>query len=144
MRQIVNQEPSVESLDISRETLAFIIVEARALDVQNATGGPGDGGSPGEDGATGLFDGGDGATASELSSAIRRLSADEQVALVALTWIGRGDFDAADWEEAKATARERRVGPTSRYLMGIPLLGDYLEEGAAALGVNLADEEAEL
>ena len=39
-------------------------------------------------------------------------------------------------------ARQRHNGPTARYLMGMPQLGDYLEEGAAALGGNLAEDES--
>jgi hypothetical protein len=134
-------DPDVETLDISHETLAFIVVKARAFDAQagraNTSLGAAD-----EDGA--LDSGVDNTASRELATAIRRLSDDEQVALVALTWIGRGDFDAAEWNEAKKLARERHTGPTGRYLMSMPLLGDYLEEGAAALGVNLADDEAEL
>jgi hypothetical protein len=60
---------------------------------------------------------------------------------VALAWLGRGDYEAEDWAEALASARERAEGPTARYLMGIPLLGDYLEEGADKLGISLASEE---
>lgn len=85
----------------------------------------------------------DDATAAELRAAIGRLSDDEQVSLVALVWVGRGDFEATEWEDAKTLARQRHMTSTVRYLMGMPLLGDYIEEGAAALGLNLADEESE-
>jgi hypothetical protein len=54
---------------------------------------------------------------------------DEQCELVALTWVGRGDFTAEEWDAAVAQARERRVGPTSTYLLGIPLLASHLESG---------------
>ena len=40
---------------------------------------------------------------------------------------GRGDFDAEDFEQAVEEARERAVGPTAAYLIGMPLLPDYLE-----------------
>jgi hypothetical protein len=77
----------------------------------------------------------------ELNAAIAALSEDEQIELVALAWTGRGDFGATGWEDAKALARERRRGSTARYLMGMPQLGDYLEDGAAALGVDLSASE---
>jgi hypothetical protein len=80
-------------------------------------------------------------TPQELRAFLVGLSSDEQIALVALAWIGRGDFSADEWEDAKALARERHTGSSTRYLMGMPLLGDYLEEGAAALGVNLSSAE---
>jgi hypothetical protein len=80
-------------------------------------------------------------TAEELHAAISGLSEDEETALVALAWIGRGDFGPEDWDQAAAHARESRSVPTARYLMGMPLLGDYLEEGAAALGLDLTESE---
>lgn len=56
--------------------------------------------------------------------------------LVALAWLGRGDYEASEWSEA-VTAAGERGGSASRYLMGLPLLGDYLEGGADMLGINL-------
>ena len=53
---------------------------------------------------------------------------------MALAWIGRGTFDAKDWTEALRIAREQRNARTAEYLTGLPLLGDYLEEGLAAFG----------
>src|SRR3546814_15793239 len=61
---------------------------------------------------------------------------DEQAELVALTWLGRGDFTADEWSEALAAARERDTGPTSAYLLGIPILADYLEEGLSQFGLS--------
>ena len=61
--------------------------------------------------------------------------------LVALTWLGRGDYEAAEWEDAKTSAAERDNGAVARYLTGIPLLGTYLETGASALGISVTDEE---
>ncbi len=62
----------------------------------------------------------------ELVEFIRDLDVDESAALVALAWIGRGDFEADDWKSAVAAANERREGPTWKYLLGMPLLPDYL------------------
>ncbi len=74
-------------------------------------------------------------TAVELTELIDDLNIDEATELVAIAWIGRGDFDAGDWDEAVRQARERAVGPTSRYLLGMPLLGDFLEGGLNTLGL---------
>jgi hypothetical protein len=77
----------------------------------------------------------------ELISAIAAMTEDEQVDLVALTWLGRGDGDISDWEQLRQQALEARTGRTSRYLIGIPLLSDYLQEGLAAFGLSCEDVE---
>ena len=75
------------------------------------------------------------AMAEELEGLIEELNEDEQVALVALAWVGRGDYDTDDWAEALRLARERNEGGgTAAYLMGMELLGDLLSEGLAAFG----------
>jgi len=77
--------------------------------------------------------------ATELRSYIDDLNEDEQVSLVALTWIGRDTYEAADLSEAMSTARSERVNETSAYLLGVPLLADYLEEGLEKLGYPLVE-----
>lgn len=72
------------------------------------------------------------------------LNADEKISLVALMWIGRGSFDAEELEEAKAEAAAEATAPTEEYLMGIPALAEYLEDGMDALGIDVADAEDDL
>ncbi|MFQ3595811.1 MAG: DUF3775 domain-containing protein [Sphingomonadaceae bacterium] len=133
-----------ESLDISTETLAWIILKARAFDAQAGVSDPDESSNSADDRFVSVLEGqSDDPTEAELMELIDSLSDDERASLVALAWIGRGDYDAEEWDEVRAMARERRQGSTARYLMEMPLLGDYLEEGAAALGINLSDEEAE-
>jgi hypothetical protein len=69
----------------------------------------------------------------ELRELIEDLNVDESAELVAITWIGRGDFDAEDFDQAVEEARERAVGPTAKYLLGMPMLADYLEAGLDSL-----------
>ncbi|WP_135506523.1 DUF3775 domain-containing protein [Roseovarius aestuariivivens] len=80
----------------------------------------------------------------ELRAFIDRLSEDEQASLVALMWIGRGSFDAEDFEEAKATAAEEATTPTADYLLGTPHLSDHLENGLDALGISVVEDEDDL
>lgn len=75
-------------------------------------------------------------TQTELSEFIAALNEDEQASLVAVMWIGRETFDAADLAEAIATAKAERRSPTEDYLMGEPQLADYLEAGMDALGIS--------
>ena len=70
----------------------------------------------------------------ELVEFLRELDVDELNALVGLMWIGRGDFEADDWRDAVAAAADRHEGPTWKYLLGIPLLPDYLEDALSAFG----------
>ena len=72
---------------------------------------------------------------------IAGLNADEQASLVALMWVGRGTFDADELEDAKAQAIAEATAPTEEYLMGIPALAEYLEDGMDALGIDVADAE---
>jgi hypothetical protein len=60
-----------------------------------------------------------------------------------LAWVGRGDYAADQWAEAVAEARQRPTGPTSRYLLGIPVLADYLDEGLAAFELSCVDNRPE-
>lgn len=74
-------------------------------------------------------------TARELKALINDLNVDEAAELIALAWIGRGDYDATEWADVVAEARERGRGKrASKYLLGMPMLGDWLEEGLEALG----------
>ena len=57
-----------------------------------------------------------------------------KVIFVALTWLGRGTYDKAEWDSAVSQARDAHNEHTARYLLGMPKLGDYLEEGLSQLG----------
>ncbi len=75
----------------------------------------------------------------ELKEFIQSLNEDEQVDLVALTWIGRGTYTADDWDEAVDIARDEHAKNAGTYLLGQPLLADELEEGLSELGLSCED-----
>ena len=56
--------------------------------------------------------------------------------LLALLYLGRGDFSRAEWPDALRQARGSRTGFEVDYLVGTPLLADYLEEAVSALGLS--------
>jgi hypothetical protein len=130
-------------LVIPLETLAFIIVKAREFDAEvpiepdAATGSD----PPDDDERQVLLDTPDNPTEQELRDAIDGLGDLERQELLALMWLGRGDYDAGSWPEALREAGESRIASVTDYLVGTPLLGDYLEEGASALGLSLEDFE---
>lgn len=127
---------------IDRETLAYIVLKAKAFDALLEADDPSDGSDSVDDRfVDALEDERDNPVQRELRSAIASLDVDAKATLVALTWLGRGDYDAGEWREALTTARERAENSTARYLMGVPLLGDYIEDGADKLGINLIAEQ---
>jgi hypothetical protein len=69
------------------------------------------------------------------------MSVDEQVDLVALTWLGRGDGGIEDWADLRAEAARAHNRRTAAYLLGIPLLPDYLSEAIDQFGIECEDEE---
>jgi hypothetical protein len=69
-----------------------------------------------------------------LRDALGGLSDDAAIDLVAMFWIGRGDFSREEFAEARALAVERAGEPVADYLLGEPALGDFVEEGLVALG----------
>jgi len=132
-----------ESIDVSLDKLAQIVLLARAFDAQTSESDPDEASNAADDrGVSVLEFQADNPIAQELREAIDSLSDDEQAVLVALVWIGRGDFEANEFDQALSMAFERRLGPTADYLLGFPVLGDLLEQGAAACGASLSAEEA--
>lgn len=80
----------------------------------------------------------------ELRGFIEALNEDEQSALVAVMWVGRGSFEPEDLGEAIATARAEATTPTADYLLGTPHLSDNLEAGLEALGIDPSEAEEDL
>ena len=130
----------MDTLGIDLETVCTIAIKAREFDAKVEVTEP-DPGSNAADDAVGavLQDYPNDPTLEELTSLIDGLNEDEQVSLVAIAWLGRGDYGEADWEEVVAEARGARSDHTARYLTGIPLLADYLEEGLAKLDRSCDD-----
>ncbi|TVQ32461.1 MAG: DUF3775 domain-containing protein [Geminicoccaceae bacterium] len=73
----------------------------------------------------------------ELKEMINDLNEDEQVELVALAWVGRGTYGSDEWASALEEAQRAHNRRTAEYLLGMPLLADYLAEGLAAFGESV-------
>jgi hypothetical protein len=139
------QQPEPVELSINHDTLAFIIVKAREFDAKVEPVEPDPGSNAADDAEREILeDYADDATFAELREAIEDLNEDEIIDLIAVAWIGRGDFDRDEWEEARSLARERHRGRSASYLLGMPALGDYLEEGLAELGITGIEPEGRL
>ena len=75
-------------------------------------------------------------TFQELTAFINGLTEDEQVDLVALTWLGRGDGELSDWDDLRKEAARLHNKRTAAYLLGNPMLGDHLEQGLEIFGIS--------
>lgn len=73
-------------------------------------------------------------TAEELRELIADLNVDETAHLIALMWLGRGDYERAEWREAVEEARQRDRRKAASYLLGMPMLAEWLEDGLETLG----------
>ncbi len=128
-------------LEISPAKVGFVIVKSREIAAKVAAWD--DSASSDHDAESILESFSDDATQDEIQGFIRDLNEDEQASLVALAWIGRGSFGPEELEEALATARAERTNRTEEYLLGMPLLPDYLEEALDRLGYSVEDAEDE-
>lgn len=132
-------------LEIAPEKVAHVIIKAREYNAKvgawNASTEEGD---ADEDPSAILEDFANDPTAAEIAGFIDALNDDEQAHLVALAWIGRGTFEPEEFDEAVETARAEQINSTASYLLGQPLLADYLEEGLEKLGYSAGDIESDV
>jgi len=126
-------------LEISLTKVGFVILKAREYGAK--VGAWDEGATSDHDAESILEDFSDDSTLAELKEFIDDLNEDEQVSLVALAWIGRGSFGPDELEDAMETARAERNARTADYLLGMPLLSDYLEEALDRLGYSVEDAE---
>jgi hypothetical protein len=128
------------SLSISPEKVCFFILKAREFDVKDAVSDPDSGSNASDDAMIDVLeDHADDPTQQELRSFIDALTEDEQVDLVALTWLGRGDGTIDEWDDLRAEAARLHNKRTAAYLMGKPMLADHLEEGLTQFGLSCED-----
>lgn len=136
-------DPDLPSPDINTDKVCFIIAKARELDAEDE-GLEADDSNPTDDESRSILtDEAYGPIHQELTAFIDALDDDEKADLVALTWTGRGDYSAREWRVAVSDARTRQEMETSVYLLGIPLLSDYLESGLTEFDLSCQDFDAQ-
>jgi len=122
-------------LAISLEKVCYIIAKAREFDVKDVVTDPEDASNPTDDGMISVLeDHRDDPVVQEITAAIFGMSEDEQIDLVALAWLGRGDDSIDDWYELRAEAARVHNKRTASYLLGMPLLADYLDDALSKFG----------
>jgi hypothetical protein len=128
-------------LAISPEKVGFLIEKAREFDAKEASTDPDSGSNASDDNMIDvLTDNGDDPVVREITGFINSLSEDEQIDLVALMRLGRGDGSIDEWTDLRREAAEGHNSRTASYLLGEPLLSDFLAEGLDQFGLPWGDE----
>lgn len=129
-------------LSINPRTVCYLIVKARQFDVKDIETIPDEGSNASDDLMISVLEESpDDPVEDELLSSMSDLNVDEQVDLVALAWLGRDGDKADEWPDIRAEAARSHNENTPSYLLGMPLLADYLEEGLSQLGFSCEDFE---
>ncbi|MCY0095147.1 DUF3775 domain-containing protein [Hoeflea ulvae] len=130
-------------LAIAAEQVCFIVVKAREFDAKDLQTIPDTGSNASDDQMYSVLeDNPDDPVVEELTAFIDALNVDEQIDLVALAWLGRGDGKMSDWDEIRAEAARDHSDNTASYVLGMPLLPDYLEEALSLFDMSCMDFEA--
>jgi Protein of unknown function (DUF3775) len=138
---------AMPELTISPEKVAFVIEKAREFDAKEVGSDPDSGSNPTDDNAIDVLQDGDSDwVGRELAGFIGALNEDEQLDLVTLMWLGRDAGTIDEWDDLRTRAVEARGGyrnprlETVRYLLGEPMLGDFLADGLDEFGIDWTGE----
>lgn len=122
-------------IDVSTETVQRLVALAREIHTQDSSGPSEDAVNPTGDLAVQMIAGQPrDMCAGEFRCIIEDLEPDQQQQVVALMWLGRGDFSAEEWQEVTELAEQRWSEETADYLLAHPMLSEELTAGLEALG----------
>jgi hypothetical protein len=129
------------TLSISPEKVCYIISKARQFEAKDVVADPESGSNAADDRMVDVLeDQADDPVYEELTAFIGTLDEDEQVDLIALTWLGWGDASIDEWDDLHSeAARARNERTAAAYLLGLPLLPEHLEEGLSQFGRSCED-----
>jgi Protein of unknown function (DUF3775) len=135
------RDAPMPELAISVEKVIFLIEKTREFDVKEGASDPDSGSNGADDNMVDVLedDGGD-PVVREITGFINAMTEDEQVDLIALMRLGRGDGTIEEWDELRREAAEAGNGRTASTLLGEPLVSDYLAEGLEEFGLTWDDE----
>lgn len=129
-------------LSVALEKVCFLIFKAREFDAKDIVTVPDIGSNAVDDDMRAVLeDHRDDPVVREIAGFISAMTEDEQIDLVALMWMGRGDGDINDWDDIRAEAARAHNNRTAHYLLGEPMLGDFLDEGISMFGLSCEDVE---
>ena len=131
---------AASTLGISPEKVCYIIAKARQFEAKDVVTDPDSGSNPTDDGMVSVLqDQPDDPVYEELTAFIGALDEDEQIDLIALAWLGRGDASVDEWDDLRSEAARTHGERAVAYLLGLPLLPEHLEEGLSQFGRSCED-----
>ena len=136
-----DQTPDIE-LAVSTDQVCFIIAKARQFEVKDVPTIADPASNATDDGMVSVLEArGNDPAAQEIRSFVNAMDQDRQIDLVALTWLGRGDYAISEWAEAREQAAAAHNDRTADYLLGLPLLSEFLEDALSDCGLSCEDED---
>ena len=136
-----DQTPDIE-LNVSTEQVCFIIAKARQFEVKDVSTIPDPASNASDDRMVSVLEARSGdPVAEEIHAFVDSMDQDQQIDLVALAWVGRGDYQIGEWKDARSQAAAAHNDRTADYLLGLPLLSEFLEDALSACGRSCEDEE---
>lgn len=125
-------------LSVSRETVCRLIVRARELEAQVPSIDTDDEEDPtdSDDEFSVIEDEANEAIEEEIMAALDDLADDQVAEVLALALVGRGTYDASEWEDALEAANDPDADDPVDQLLEMPMLAAYLDAGLAAFDLN--------
>ncbi|AGA32256.1 hypothetical protein TVNIR_0554 [Thioalkalivibrio nitratireducens DSM 14787] len=125
-------------LSINLDTVLWVVRATREFHAKEEVVFPDDSpdGNDGDWAMQILADHGSDLTLQELRIGLRGLEPGQQAELLALKWLGRGDYGSSEWEEAKREALENWSPEVMDRLIATPLISEYLLEALDILGIE--------
>lgn len=134
----------VPELPLSQEKICWVIVKARQFEAKDVLTDLQDASNASEDKdqqSRVLEDSAEDPVETELTRFIDAMNEEEQIGLVAMAWLGRGDGTLDEWASLVEDATNERSAHTAGYLIGMPLLADHLENALEQFGGSCEDFE---
>lgn len=129
--------------ELDPQNVCFLIVKIREFDVQ-ATPNLGGGSDASDDRFVAVFDNErDPSVKREAEGLIGAMNIDEQRELVALSFVGRGDYAKEEWADVVRAAASHPEPATAAFLLQNPTVSDDLEEGLSIFGLSCEDFSAD-
>jgi hypothetical protein len=125
-------------LSVSLEAVCRLIVRARELEAQVPAIETDEEADPtdSDDGMAVLEDEANESVEAEIAAALDDLADDQIAEVLALAWVGRGTYDASEWDEALEEANDPDSEDPADQLLDMQMLAAYLEAGLAAFDLS--------